>query len=87
MPDWAKESEVKAGVELIADGGFACIRDGAVLAVKQDGGGLFVDCDDDGHKHYLDGQLDDGDVYIGFTLATGENVEVVSEIGARANLT
>ncbi len=81
MTDWAKESEVKVGTELIADGGFTCIRENAVLIVKQDDGGLFVDCDDEGHKHYLDGQLDDGEVYIGFELAAGR-VEVVSEIGA-----
>lgn len=86
MPDWAKENEVKAGAELIADGGFTCIRDGAVLAVKEDKCGLYVDCENDCHRHYLDGQLDDGEVYIGFTLAAGR-VEVVSEIGARANLT
>lgn len=85
MPNWAKEREVTAGTELIADSGFTCIREDAVLVVKQDDGGLFVDCDDEGHKHYLDGKLDDGEVYIGFTLAAGR-VEVVSEIGARANL-
>lgn len=66
--NYAKESEVKAWTVLIADGGFTCIRNDAVLTVREDVAGLFVDCEDEGHKHYLDGQLDDGDVYIGFRL-------------------
>ena len=66
MTDYAKETEVKVGTVLIADGGFTCIKEGAELAAQEDSAGLFVPCAD-GH-HYLDGQLDDGDVYIGLRL-------------------
>lgn len=78
---WAKFDQVKAGDVLIADGGFTCITEGRACEVKVDDKGLFVDCagsrftrppKDEAkyrHQHYLDGQLDDGDLYIGFTLA------------------
>lgn len=77
MPNWAKESEVKAGTVLIADGGFTCIKEGAELTVQESESGLYVlcsgpeDADCNGHDqehHYLDGQLDDGEVYIGLSL-------------------
>lgn len=84
--NYAKESEVKAGTVLIADGGFTCIPVGAELIVKEDAAGLYVDCGD-GH-HYLDGQLDDGDVYIGFTLKVSVHPDALCaggiEIGVRA---
>lgn len=67
-PTWAREDDVKAGDTLIADGGFTCIKEGARLVVKADDRGkLFVPCR--GGGHHLDGQLDEGDVYIGFTKA------------------
>jgi hypothetical protein len=66
--DYAKESEVKAGTVLIADGGFTCIKEGAHLVAQENWGGLFVPCTHDGGKHYLDGQIDDGEVYIGFRV-------------------
>lgn len=81
MP-FAKKNEVQAGVKLVADGGFTCIAEGAILTVQADDKGeLFVPCagaaDDDAadeaaHRHYIDGQLDDGDEYIGLTLASAE---------------
>lgn len=69
MTDYAKENEVKAGTVLIADSNFICIEDGAELVVKEDrGGGLYVHCSGSDGRHYLDGQLGDGDAYVGFRL-------------------
>lgn len=69
-PKWAHRDDVKEGDTLIADGGFTCIGHGTELAVLFDEdtarGGLFVECADG--KHFLAGQLDEGHVYIGFTL-------------------
>lgn len=74
---WAKIDEVKAGVTLIADGGFTCLKKGQRCLVHNDeavagqhqwpGSGLYVECQDG--QHFLDGQLDGGDEYIGLTLA------------------
>lgn len=66
MTDYAKETEVKAGTVLIADGGFTCIKEGAELTVQDGPSGLFVPCDCGTHS--IDGQLDDGEVYIGLSL-------------------
>ena len=67
---YAREGEVREGDILRADGGFTCIPDGAELGVlfheDPEKGGLYVECANG--KHFLDGQLDDGDQYIGFTL-------------------
>ncbi len=75
--NWAKAGNVKEGDVLIADGGFTCIREGhrckvlndAEIAAKHKwpGSGLYVTCK--AGKHFLDGQLDDGAEYIGFTKA------------------
>lgn len=62
-------SDVKVNDKLVADDGFTCLREGEIVTVEADDGGLFVRCcahdegdygkpvDDtrDGH-HYLDGQ-------------------------------
>lgn len=64
---------------------------------KDSNGDLYVDCAgsdendeaEPGHPHthkreehhLIDGQLDDGEEYIGFTLA-GDSIETISEIGA-----
>lgn len=64
--NYAKESEVKVGTVLVADGGFTCIREGAELTVQDSGTGLVVRCDCGTHS--IDGQLDDGEVYIGLRL-------------------
>lgn len=77
MTDFASVNEVKEGTVLVADGGFACLHEGDVLTVQKDSElaaanpelpelGLFVPCSDG--KHFLDGQLDDGEVYIGFRV-------------------
>lgn len=66
-----KLSEVKPGDVLVADAGFPCIADGEYLPVRQDGGGLYVDCRAEGEertptgKHYLDSQVDDSGILIG----------------------
>lgn len=70
---YAKLSEVKVGDILEADSGFTCLKDGAQLKIKSDGGDLYVDCsgaeDDDPeekHKHFIEGQADDGEHLVGF---------------------
>lgn len=43
---WAKLSELKPGDKLIADGGFTCMRDGAIKVVlAEPNGELYVFCD------------------------------------------
>jgi hypothetical protein len=65
---FAKENEVTLGTVLVADGGFTCLREGDHRTVVHDpNGDLAIACD--AGFHTLDGQLDDGDEYIGFTLA------------------
>jgi hypothetical protein len=63
----AMVANVKAGTRLIADGGFPCLIEGEVCAVEQDEErGLYVACSRG--RHYLDGQLDEHDRYIGFSV-------------------
>jgi len=68
--EWAKLSALKEGDKLLADGGFTCIEEGAILTVAKDGrSNLFVPCGLAGKdKHYLDGQIsdDDHDHLVGF---------------------
>lgn len=56
---------VAVGDELVADDGFTCLKAGARVTVSEEGGCLFVSCISG--KHFLDGQLDDGAEYIGFS--------------------
>ncbi|UIJ43698.1 hypothetical protein LZK98_11415 [Sphingomonas cannabina] len=66
--EWARESEVADGTELIADAGFTCITPGAIVAVRvDDEGGCWVPCSHG--RHYLDGQLSTAGRFIGFMLA------------------
>lgn len=60
--------DIKAGDTLVADGGFTCIAEGAVLEVKDNGDGfLYVPCRR--KRHYLDGQTNlEGEV-VGFSRA------------------
>ncbi len=63
MTDYAKVSDVKVGDTVVTDGGFTCMKQNERHIVQEDENGLFIPCEE-GH-HYIDGQLDDGDVYIG----------------------
>lgn len=73
---------VKAGDRLIADGGFPCIADGAVVTVEEDADGLFVRCsgpDDDHdpngrHHHYLVGQYGEDGFLVGMRRAPEERL-------------
>ena len=62
---YADEGSLKAEVSVIeADGGFTCLSNGQRCIVHgEKDGRLYIFCKDG--KHYLDGQLDDGDAYIG----------------------
>ncbi len=63
----ATTTNVRQGIRLIADDGFICLTAGAICEVQCDeADALYVACRLG--RHYLDGQLDDGDVYIGFRL-------------------
>jgi hypothetical protein len=65
---FAKVHEVEVGTILVADGGFTCLRDGERRTVVTDANGdLAIACD--AGFHTIDGQLDDGDEYIGLSLA------------------
>lgn len=66
-PPWATIAQVGIGTRLVAGDGFTCLAEDTVVTVAEDEFGLFVPCDEG--RHRLDGQLDDGDAYIGFTLA------------------
>lgn len=57
--------QVRKFDELLADGGFTCLPESAVVKVDEDEHGFFVPCADG--KHYLAGQLNErGDKYVGF---------------------
>lgn len=62
---YAKLSAVKPGDHLQCDGGFTCLKDGAIRMVKRHvvGRDLYIDCADGGHT--LDGQADDGEHLVG----------------------
>lgn len=60
---FAKVSEISAGDDIEVDSSFTCIAEGTRITVKISSDGLYFFCDQG--RHYLDGQLDDGDVYIG----------------------
>lgn len=60
---FAKVSEISTGDTIEVDGDFTCISEGSRVLVKSSCNGLYFLCDQG--RHYLDGQLDDGDVYVG----------------------
>lgn len=60
-------NEVKAGDRLIADGGFDCLTKGEECDVRSDKDGLYVACRQG--QHYLDGQIGEGGVLVGFERA------------------
>lgn len=60
--------KAKIGTRLRADGGFSCLKEGAIRTIQYDMEGKYVSCS--AGKHYLDGQLsEDGSSYVGFYLA------------------
>ena len=78
---FAKLDEVKEGSILVTDGGFTCMKEGEAKKVERFVttsvvGGLFIRCNDG--KHFLDGQLNSHDEYIGLTLKEEERGKVTS---------
>lgn len=60
-----KETEIREGDNLIADGGFSCMKEKTKSIVKKDENNeLYVDCADG--THYLSGQRDGKGSIIGF---------------------
>lgn len=69
MESFVKIKKVVPGMQLKADGGFTCIREGAVVTVTKDPlrkgfAALYVPCRCG--QHYLDGQIK-GDCLTGLT--------------------
>lgn len=62
---FAKLSETNAGDTLIADASFSCMNAGPHVVKADDGGGLYIECDEG--EHYLNGQADDGEHMTGLT--------------------
>jgi len=61
--------DIKVGNVIIADGGFTCLADGQTCVVRIDrDGDLYVTCQDG--CHYLDGQVDENDIIVGFEMGT-----------------
>ena len=59
--------DLQPGDYIRADGGFTCIPEGAVLQVQGQHQLLWVACT---HcRHYLDGQIDEAGIIIGFVRA------------------
>lgn len=62
-----KLAALELGASLRADGGFTCLRGGAVvIAAADEDGRLYVPCS--AGRHFLDGQCDDDEVLIGLDL-------------------
>lgn len=78
LPKVANDA-AKVGDRLVADHGFTCIKDGAVLVVGTDGGtadSLYVRCggprgksNRHDEKHYLSGQFGDDGFLVGLRRA------------------
>ncbi len=62
---YAKLTEVKPGDILTADAGFTCMSAGPHTVEVDDRGQLYIPCNDG--KHFLDGQLNIDDEYVGLT--------------------
>jgi hypothetical protein len=66
MTRFARADEVSEGTRLIAGSGFDCIREGKVVTVQRENGGLFVPCSHG--RHFIDGQLDQFGNYVGLSI-------------------
>jgi hypothetical protein len=58
---------VEEGTMLYTDDGFTCLKLNECATVQKDDNGLFIPCAEG--KHYLEGQTDDGEFYVGFSLS------------------
>jgi hypothetical protein len=65
-----KYSDLKAGMKLIALGGFTCIKEGEIYLAHERSPGVFVVFCDIG-EHFLDGQKDQDGNLVGFELVEG----------------
>lgn len=66
MKKFVKLNSISPGDEIVADGSFACLRNGQVCEVKQvEGGGLYVECDEG--SHFLAGRRYDDGECVGFS--------------------
>ena len=66
MIDFAKTYEIEAG-HIVEVTGFTCIKEGEIRCVHKDcNDKLYITCDRG--KHFLDGQIDDNDCYVGIEL-------------------
>jgi hypothetical protein len=66
MSDYLTIEEAKAGIVVVTDGGFTCMKEGEEKTVHVDHEGyLYVECDEG--SHYLNGQLEDGE-YVGLRM-------------------
>lgn len=59
---------------VIVDEGFPCIKPGSRHYVRKDENGFYIACTSG--SHYLEGQLEDDDVYIGVYLAPSPREEM-----------
>jgi len=66
--EWLRVDQAKAGVKVITDGGFTCMREGVIKTIYIDPKyGPTISCSD--ITHDLDGQLnDEGTHYVGLYL-------------------
>lgn len=61
-----KLSDIKAGDMVRVDDGFPCMSEGLKTVAANEGGDLYVTCDDG--KHFLDGQEDENGDLLGISL-------------------
>jgi hypothetical protein len=59
---WAKFSELKDGQTVEVDGGLTC-REAGPAQIHSDAEGLYFECNLG--RHYVDGQVDDGEHCVG----------------------
>ena len=62
--EYAKVSDLRAGDLVKVDGDFTCLEPWTTHLVQANTDGLWIDCNDEHHQHYLSGQIDNG-YYIG----------------------